>query len=206
MAWIPRPLGEGLCYHVRVQCNNRDFRFQSEADFTSYLSILFRLRKKFGFLLHHFAIMHTHVHLIISTPGPFLLNRIMQVLNHHTSISYHRRNKRTGHFWMHGYRCSVIDSDSYGLVCMRYLDRNAQRAGIVAAPEEWPWSGYEFYASGIQKYKLDPHPSYLGLAESAEIRQLLYQQFVRSLFPADEAREKEMIGKALRKYGARIKT
>lgn len=203
MVWIARPLGEGLCYHVRVQCNNREFRFASTEDFERYLNLLTRLKGKLGFYLHHFVLMHTHVHLIISTPGPVLLNRIMQQINHQYAVDYHRRHLRSGHFWINAYRCSIIDTDNYALTCMRYLDRNPVRAGIVGHPQEWPWSAYRCYAEGLELPLINTHPSFLQIADTQEARQREYRRFVEKLLPSDEVREKEWINQALRCYGTR---
>lgn len=159
MAWLPRPLGPNLCYHVRCQCNNRAFRFIERIDFEQYLELLFTTKQKLKFLLHNFVIMHTHVHLILTTPGPVLLDQIMREINQRYAFDYNRRCGRHGHLWMNGYRASVIDTDEYGLTCLRYMDRNALRAGLVNDPGEWPWSAYSFYAFGHSPYPIDSHPS-----------------------------------------------
>ncbi|MBI4366106.1 MAG: transposase [Deltaproteobacteria bacterium] len=202
MPWIPRPLGENLCYHVRCQCNNRAFRFVDDTDFERYTHLLFATRDKLKFLLHDFALMHTHVHLILTTPGPILLHQIMREINQRYAVDYHRRHSRRGHFWMNGYRASVIDTDAYALTCMRYLHRNAPRAGMVSDPGEWTWSAYSFYAFGHSAYRIDPHPSYLAISTDPLQCQQWYREFVLSLLPSDEAREKEIITHALRTYGA----
>lgn len=203
MTWIPRPLGEGLCYHVRVQCNNRAFRFSNGADFSRYLEILDETKHRLDFLLHHYVLMHTHVHLIVTTPGPALLNHVMRMLNQRYALDYHKRHHRYGHFWMNGYRCSVIDTDAYALVCMRYLDRNPLRAGLVTDVDAWKWGSHQYYAAGIAEDRIVPHPSYLGIGQHPDERRRQYRNFVGSLFPSDEMREREYIRKALRKYGTR---
>ncbi|MBI4367319.1 MAG: transposase [Deltaproteobacteria bacterium] len=201
----PRQLGPHLCYHVRVQCNNRAFRFESVSDFQQYLAILFTARDEQKFLLHHFMLMHTHVHLLITTPGPIFLDRIMQRINHRYAIDYHTRHQRTGHFWMHGYRCAIVDSDRYALACMRYLDRNPIRAGVVTDPSEWPWSGHRFYAFGDREYLLDSHESYLGMANEQGTRQSYYRTFCLQHLPADDVREQKTIRQAMVRYG-RVKS
>lgn len=203
MPWIRRPLGENLCYHVRVQCNNRSYRFEEHADFCRYLDIVSEAKRRFHFLLHHFTIMHTHVHLILTTPGPALLDKIMQFINRQYAVDYHRRHHRTGHFWMHGYRCSVIDTDLYALTCMRYLDRNATRAGLVQDPADWPWCAYNHYAFGRSSYPIDTNEAYLGAAQHPEQRKVWYREFVQCLLPSDESRDKDTICSALYQWTAR---
>ena len=200
MPWIPRPLGSNLCYHVRVQCNNRAFRFETSSDFEHYLDLLTDIKQRCGFLLHHYALMSTHVHLIVTTPGPILLDRIMQSLNRRYARNYHKRNNRSGHFWMHGYRCSVIDTDTYALACMRYLDRNAIRAKLVTDPSEWPWCTHQFYAFGTPNALLTVHEAYLGLASDPSTRCAIYRDFVMGLLPSDETREGVLIQEALHQW------
>ena len=198
MTWIPRPLAPNLCYHVRILCNNHAFRFETTADYARYLELLFAAKKHRRFLLHHFTLMSTHVHLIITTPGPLLLNRIMQYINREYALDYHRRHTRTGHFWMNGYRCAVIDTDAYALTCMRYLDRNPMRAGLVTEPGQWQWSAHNYYAHGEQIYPLDAHESYIALGNDNGSRQIHYRDYVMGLLPSDEARDRESIGHSLR--------
>lgn len=193
MGRIPRPLGAGLCYHVRVQCNNKAFRFHSNDDFERYVFLLDECRQRLGFLLHHYVIMSTHVHLILSTPGPTLLNKVMHAINQKYAYDYHKRHKRHGHFWINKYGCSIIDTDTYALTCMRYFDRNPMRAKIATSPEDWPWSSYSYYAFGKSRIHINTHESYLGLANEDRVRRIYYRDFVTTLLPSDEVRDQKLI-------------
>lgn len=199
-SWRPRPLGEGLCYHVRVQCNNSEFWFATDKDFLRYTDILQQAKKRLGVLINHFVIMHSHVHLILTTPGPALLDKVMHFINRTYAHDYHTRYSKHGHFWINAYRCSIIDTDEYALTCMRYLDRNPVRAGIVEKPTQWRWGSHAHYAHHRQMDWVTPHPSYLGLARFPQKRRELYQQFVHQIFPADEARQMQFMKKALKLY------
>ena len=42
----------------------------------------------------------------------------------------------------------MIDSDQYLLICMRYIELNPMRAGMVEHPREYPWSSYLANAYG----------------------------------------------------------
>lgn len=190
-------MGDGLCYHVRVQCNNKAFRFQSDIDFERYLFLLDECRQRLGFLLHHYVIMSTHVHLILSTPGPALLDKVMHAINQKYAYDYHKRYKRHGHFWVNKYGCSIIDTDTYALTCMRYLDRNPMRAKIVTTPGDWRWSSYSYYAFGKSQINIDAHASYLGLARDDRTRRIFYRDFVATLLSGDEARDGKLIRQAL---------
>jgi hypothetical protein len=43
---------------------------------------------------------------------------------------------------------TLIDSEWYLLTCMRYIELNPVRAGMVADPIECPWSSYRFNVLG----------------------------------------------------------
>lgn len=197
MGRYPRLLGEGLCYHVRTQCNNKAFLFQRDDDCLNYITILDDCRRQLGFLLNHYVIMSSHVHLIITTPGPTLLNTVMHAVNQKYAHNHHKRYQMHGHFWINNYRSSIIDSDNYALACLRYLDRNPVRAGLVQAPKEWQWSAHQYYAYGTSQIAIDPHPSYMSLASQRDVRMGFYRDFVNTLLPSDEARECDMIRKLM---------
>jgi len=190
---IPRVIGKNICYHVRSQCNNKEFRFETDDDFYLYENILEEYINKYGFHLNNYTLMHTHVHLIITIVNDFTIDRVMRSINQVFSLKYNRLKSRSGHLWLARYKSSVIDSDEYGLCCMRYLDRNTVRAGIVKDPEDWPWGGYNFYAHGKSNRLITPFPTYLGLDDAEIGRREKYRKFVEQVMPSEEARDKERI-------------
>lgn len=174
----PRLLAEGLTYHVRVQCNNKDFRFEEVEDFALYLQIIREIQKRYGFLLHDYVLMHSHVHLHIMTPGPVLLDKIMWAINRTFSQRYNKQRKRCGHLWMGPYRSTAIQDDAYAIACLRYFAWNPLKAGIAQQSEDWPWSGYAFYADGTPNAMLTYSPAYLGLSQNMNIRQHVYRALI----------------------------
>lgn len=197
---LPRPLAPGLSYHVRIQCNNKEFRFESDEDFSLYLSILEKTKAQSNVVFYDYALMHTHVHLFLMTPGPHLLDTVMWRINRSFAHSYNRQRSRCGHLWMGPYAASVVGNDQYATACLRYLPCNAPKAGLVEHPKGWPWCGYRFYAYGDPNVLLTPCPTYLGFADYPVVRQEIYRQLVTSAVPdAVAAEEKWLMGK-LRRY------
>jgi putative transposase len=45
---------------------------------------------------------------------------------------FNYRYKRTGTLWEGRYRATVIDAEAYQFECMRYIELNPVRAGMVA--------------------------------------------------------------------------
>jgi len=52
---------------------------------------------------------------------------------------------RTGHVFQGRYKALLLDADSYLLEIVRYVHLNPVRAGMVDAPEDYPWSGHRAY-------------------------------------------------------------
>ena len=186
MSCMPRIRGDGVHYHIILRCNNKERLFKSGEDFERLLLFLRNEKQKFGFKLYNYEFLHAHIHLMISTHGAFLIDQIMHEICLKYSKDFNRRHKRSGHLWAHRYRSRVILDDHHGLACLRYQHRNTTTAGIVARPEDWFWSGYNYYAFGIPNDLLEPHPSYLGLSENAEQRCKFYRTLVNTAIPSDK--------------------
>lgn len=195
MARALRIMGEGLHYHIILRVNNGEFLLGNE-DFWALYLLLVRLKREMEFKVYNYAFMHSHIHLMMSTHGLYLIDKVMHRICLNFSRRFNGRHGRSGHLWKNRYRSRLILNDLHGLACLRYQHRNADKAGIVSSPEQWKWSGYHFYALGKEDPLLTPHPSYLGLAEDEKIRCDRYQKFVATPLTAEECRIFEM-----RSYG-----
>lgn len=200
MSKEPRPLAPGLAYHVRVVCNNKEFRFQTEQEFQSYLEIIREAKKKYHFFLYDYALMSSHIHLFLMTPGPVLLDKIMWFINKSFSKGYNRKHGRCGHLWINPYQASVVDNDQYATTLLRYIANNPVKAGIVSKPDEWKWSGYKFYANGHEDKILTHCPAYLGLGEDDQFRQRSYRTIIFSAVPEVLMKEEEWLLCKMNRY------
>lgn len=181
----PRIKGEDLHYHVILRCNNKEPLFQEHGDFDRLLFMLYEGKRKFCFRLYNYEILNSHVHLMLSNHGDFLIDEIMHDICLKYAKDFNQRHKRSGHFWAHRYRSRIILDDQYGLACLRYQHRNALSAGIVAKPEDWPWSGYSYYM-GLPNPLLEFHPSYLALCDEEHRRRQIYKNLVYTSIPSDK--------------------
>jgi len=77
------------------------------------------------------------------------------------------------------FKGSIVDASEYLLACYRYIELNPVRAGIVGAPEEYPWSSYRANAQGVADPVVCPHDMYQGLGRDEEARQAAYRALFR---------------------------
>ena len=104
--------------------------------------------EKFDCRIHGFCCMTNHIHLVIQT-GEISLSRIMQNISIRYTKWINFTRSRTGHLFQGRYKALLLDADEYLLELIRYVHLNPVRAGIVAVPEEHPWSGHHAYLGTI---------------------------------------------------------
>ena len=85
---------------------------------------------------------------------------------------------RTGTLWEGRYKACLVGDDDYLLTCMRYIELNPVRAGMVADPADYPWSSHHATAHGRDAHLLQPHPSWLAFEHDPIQRQQRWRAFV----------------------------
>jgi len=68
------------------------------------------------------------------------------------------------------------DSESYVLVCHRYVESNPVRADLVSRPEDYPWSSYRHNALGTKDPLLREHATYTALGATVAARRAAYRE------------------------------
>jgi putative transposase len=86
-----------------------------------------------------------------------------------------------------------VDSESYLLKLMHYIDMNPVRASMVSHPRAYAWSSFRRYAdggldkrAGLNSIWLEPHQQYLALGSNDEDRRVAYRQLFKTITPEDE--------------------
>lgn len=126
------------CYHRLPYLNNNHARIVFE-------ETLERLRKKHNFYLFGYVLMPEHVHLLMSEPKFQRLEDTLRVLKGETSKQL--KVNRT-QFWQPRYYDFNVLTHRKHVEKLRYLHRNPVERGLVASPEDWPWSSFLHYLTG----------------------------------------------------------
>jgi len=186
MPILHRVRGDNIHYHIILRCNNREQLFCKPEDFELILALFRETKEKFGYRLYNYELLNAHAHLMLSTHQGYHVDEIMHNLCLQCAKQFNKRNNRSGHLWAHRYRSRIILNDAHGITCLRYQHRNALSAGLVFRPEDWPWSGYSFYAYGEANNLLEYHPSFLALHELEDQRRCSYRRLVNTIIPSDK--------------------
>ena len=130
--------------------------------------------------------MTNHVHLVATPTRPESLALVMQAVGRQYVRRFNRRHGRTGTLWEGRYRASIIQEDRYLLACLRYLEMNPVRAGMVATPEAYPWSSHRHHLGLVMDPLLSPHSVYWALGNTPFDREVAYRRLFEEPPPLDE--------------------
>ncbi len=134
----------GAFYHVTSRGNEQKDIFKSKKDREKFISYLESAVSRYGAIIHVYCLMTNHFHLLIETPLGNLA-QIMKHINSSYTTYYKVKRKRVGHLLQGRYKAILVDGDAYATELSRYIHLNPVRAGIVAAPEDYPWMSYRYY-------------------------------------------------------------
>jgi putative transposase len=178
MARLPRLVLPGCAHHLIQRGHNRDTIFLSDADRAAYLSFLRDAARAERVAVHAYVLMDNHVHLLVTPENDTGLSRMMQSLGRRYVGWFNHAHARSGTLWEGRFRGTIIDSEHYLMACMRYIDLNPVRAGIVAAPEAYAWSSFGHHVGQRRDPLITEHALYWGLGNTPFEREAAYRAFV----------------------------
>jgi|SRR5580658_7321827 putative transposase len=103
------------------------------------------MRSRYHFCVVGYVVMPEHVHLLVSEPAGALLARVLQALKLSVVL---QRSERP--FWQARYYDFNVFTDKKRIEKLRYMHRNPVARELVAKPEEWAWSSFRFYQTGVK--------------------------------------------------------
>lgn len=175
MARLPRFVLPGFPQHVIQRGNNRSIIFHSPDDYYFYLEKLLLASERHECKVHAYVLMTNHVHLLVTPAREESISKMQQMVGRYYVQYFNHRYNRTGTLWEGRYRATLIDNQNYFLTCMRYIELNPVRAGIVEYPGSYQWSSYHYNAQGKNDSLISPHDEYLSLGDSEEKRRQAYE-------------------------------
>jgi len=168
----------GLPYHIVQRGNNREACFIEPENYRFYLELWEECADHYGVIVHAYCLMTNHIHFLATPKTRTALSDTSRVVGSRYAQYINKTYRRTGTLWEGRHRSSLVQSDRYLLTCMRYIELNPVRAGMVAVPEEYRWSSYGVNAWGDSGW-ITPHEEYLRLAGTLAKRCHAYRELFR---------------------------
>ncbi len=102
--------------------------------------------------LHAWVVMPNHVHVLVEPLGTEAVSKIVQSWKSYTAkvilplcpVGLFVDK----HLWQADYYDRFMRSERHYLAAVDYIHRNPVKAGLVASPEDWPWSSAAGSAAG----------------------------------------------------------
>ena len=135
---------------------------------------------RFGVAIHTYVLMDNHFHLLATPTTADGLPLMMQAIGRSYVRYFNQRHHRTGTLWEGRYRSTLMESERYLLACMAYIDLNPVRAGWVAQPQEWPWSGCAHSLGLHHNPLLKAHALYWALGNTPFAREAAYAKLLEA--------------------------
>lgn len=133
-------------HFITFSCYRRKPLLDSKAAYECFEHQMEAVRQQFQFAIIGYVLMPEHVHMLVSEPRSDLLAVALQVLKQQTSRRLGKHSE--AQFWQRRYYDFNVWSEEKTREKLRYMHRNPVRRGLVANPEDWPWSSFRHYAAG----------------------------------------------------------
>jgi putative transposase len=186
MARQPRFFVPGVPQHaVQRGCDRRPI-VEDEEDRCFFIGCLAEASHVHRLQIHAYVLMTNHLHLLATPQDCTSLPRTFQDIGRRYVPYFNRKYGRTGALWESRYRAAVVETERYFLTCMKYIELNPVRAGLVRYPDEFQWSSYRSNALGMGDGVVSPHEVYERLGQSAAERTSRYRELFDSAVPPEE--------------------
>jgi REP element-mobilizing transposase RayT len=150
----------GAYYHLGARGNDKQPIFDDELR-AVFLYLLERTASRYGWLVHAWALMSNHFHLVIRL-GDGGLSDGMCELNGAFARASNVRFGRIDHCFGRRFWSKQLESDAHMLESIRYAVWNPARAGICEHPRDSDWTSYRVAAGLDPPGRVLAHPELLA--------------------------------------------
>lgn len=141
MAEKPRLEIPGHAYHITANAVDGCKAFRCDEDRDHFLYLVVDVASKCEWTLLGYSVLSTHYHLLVVLKKATLSGGMQQLQGRYARY-FNFDPKRIGAVWRRRYGDVLIQSESHLRETVRYIARNAVRAGICERPEDYPWCNY----------------------------------------------------------------
>lgn len=149
-----RYLVEGYTYHLTHRCHDRRFLLKFAQERDAYREWLRIGAQRYGVPVYGYCVTSNHVHVIVHATDPQAVGQLMQLPASSVAQQLNRRKGHEGSVWEHPYQCTMIEDGQHLLNCLRYVDMNMVRCGVVKHPEKWRWCSCDELTGTRKRYRL----------------------------------------------------
>jgi putative transposase len=132
--------------------------FHDRADYIAFLWLLAEAFDEFDVPVLAACVMPNHLHLVMRPRRDDDLAGWAHWLFTTHARRYHKKYLSSGRVWQGRFKASLAQADRHLLILLRYVERNALRASLVARAEDWEWGSLRWRKYGSGPIRIAPSP------------------------------------------------
>lgn len=134
-------------HFVTFSCFHRLPLLEAPGARETFEATLEQTRTRHQARVYAYVLMPEHVHLLLNEPPRILLAQFLKALKQSTSRKLRGTRKK---FWQERYYDSNVYGSKERSEVIRYIHRNPVKRGLVEKAEDWPWSSFRHYQTGMR--------------------------------------------------------
>jgi putative transposase len=148
-----------MVFHVLNRGVGRMKLFRKDADYEAFERVLEQTLESAPLRICAYCLMPNHWHFVVWPRGARDMATFMQKLTitHARRWQEHHKVVGEGHVYQSRYKSFPVETDEYFYQVVRYVERNALRAGLVERAEAWRWSSLWRRVSGSREQRAILH-------------------------------------------------
>ena len=135
-------------HHITHRGNRQEDVFFTPQDRDIYCSLLREYSNRHSLEIIAYCLMTNHIHLVAIPMFDYSLAKAVGLGHRRYSRFINSQRGWTGHLWANRYFSTALD-EPHTLACIKYVEVNPVRAGLVSRAEDYPWSSARSHVYGI---------------------------------------------------------
>ena len=139
-----------MVFHVLNRAVARHAIFQKDGDYEAFERVFAEALEKHPIRVLSYCLMPNHWHMVLRPAKDGDLTDFVRWLTHTHTMRWHAdyHSSGTGHLYQGRFKSFPIQADDHLYTVLRYVERNALRANLVAQAEAWRWSSLHLRHTG----------------------------------------------------------
>ncbi len=195
MARLSRLAIPGEVHHLIQRGHDQQPIVRDDEDRKAFIDALRECAALHKVAIHAYVLMDNHLHLLATPPAAESLSRMMQSLGRRYVARFNRRHGRSGSLWEGRFRAAPLEP-AWLLSCMRYIELNPLRSGLVERPEAYAWSSAAHHLGSTRDPLVHDHAGFWAMGNTPFERDANYRRYLEEGSSTEEA--EALLGAALR--------
>lgn len=142
MPRLPRVDIKGILYYVTSRGGQNQNIFINPSDYQEYISLIGKYKKQYDFKLFSYALLPTHIHMLIELKNDIGISNIMRDITSLYTKLFNGRYNRKGHLFQERFKAAFAEKETYLLQLTRHIHLNPKFMGLVEDPKNYPYSSH----------------------------------------------------------------